>query len=496
MKLRICRLLASAALMAGLAVPQAASALSVYDVIMMSRNGYEAGTIIRLINDTGSAFALEAMDAVRLKDAGVSDEVVAAMFAAVPAAAGDANTEGGTAMDTPTPATLSDLLLLAEGRISENVIIAFLDSRGISFKPDTAAVKRLRDAGLGENALNHLVTRTAVWPVPDPQYTAPAEPPVPASPPVAYTPPSQGTGITSYREEPAYPLYEERVTYIYPPAYYGPSYFIGFSGLHHSMFRHRYTHAHPYPGHWFFDRRHVVHHHKDRDTKHGHHDKDRDHRHHRDDERWSRISNDHTDRGHRGDRNDWDRNRSPGSSSSGSSGSSGSNSGITRGWNGREDGRKGGQDRPTGTANPWNDLHKTPYNGMGAWGVETSRAGTSRSGSLRTGSTVQGGTARSGSLNRSTSTIGAGTTPWNTKTGTYAPGVTASERSATGASSSRDTSTRSSTGSKSSSRTTPGKSSTTENTSASTSARPADSGVTRGWNSGAGGGSTLRPSRR
>src|SRR5690606_10969625 len=207
MSFKIRRLLASAAILACLAMPQAASALSVYDVIMMSRNGYEPENIIRLIGDTGSAFTLEAMDAVRLKDAGVSDEVVAAMFAAHPATT--AAEAGGEAMagEMPPPATMADLLLLAEGRISDEVIIAFLDSRGISFNPDSTAVVRLRKAGLGETVLNHLVARTAIRPVPEPQYAAPAEPATPLTPPAtSYAPP----------EEDEMRRYGDETGYLYP----------------------------------------------------------------------------------------------------------------------------------------------------------------------------------------------------------------------------------------------------------------------------------------
>jgi len=76
------RLLRVAVLLA-LTVPRMVYSLSIYDVIMLSQNGYEANDIVVLIETTGSAFDLTAEDVTRLKDAGVNETVIQAMLAVV-----------------------------------------------------------------------------------------------------------------------------------------------------------------------------------------------------------------------------------------------------------------------------------------------------------------------------------------------------------------------------------------------------------------------------
>ena len=68
-----------------LAVSAQAAAMTVYDVIQLSKKSYSDEGIIALIETTDSAFELKADDIPRLVELGVSEPVIQAMLKAVPA---------------------------------------------------------------------------------------------------------------------------------------------------------------------------------------------------------------------------------------------------------------------------------------------------------------------------------------------------------------------------------------------------------------------------
>lgn len=68
-----------------LAVSAQATAITVYDVIQLSKKSYSDQDIIALIEATDSAFELKADDIVRLVELGVNEPVIQAMLKAVPA---------------------------------------------------------------------------------------------------------------------------------------------------------------------------------------------------------------------------------------------------------------------------------------------------------------------------------------------------------------------------------------------------------------------------
>lgn len=70
------------ALLLALMSPWSASALSLYDVVELSRAGYSDRKILHLIADTGSRFVVDAKILVALKAAGVSEAVIRAIVAA------------------------------------------------------------------------------------------------------------------------------------------------------------------------------------------------------------------------------------------------------------------------------------------------------------------------------------------------------------------------------------------------------------------------------
>jgi hypothetical protein len=61
-------------------LPASLAAISVFDVIRLSQGRYSDAEIIRLIQTTDSRFVLSAEDAVRLREAGVTDSVIREML--------------------------------------------------------------------------------------------------------------------------------------------------------------------------------------------------------------------------------------------------------------------------------------------------------------------------------------------------------------------------------------------------------------------------------
>ena len=59
--------------------------VSIYDIIELSRQGYSDDEVVRIIQGTGSVFALTAKDIPRLKNLGVSETVIRSMLTTVPA---------------------------------------------------------------------------------------------------------------------------------------------------------------------------------------------------------------------------------------------------------------------------------------------------------------------------------------------------------------------------------------------------------------------------
>ena len=81
----------------------AAGALSIFDVIQLSKKGYTDDEIVALIESTDSLFELQAEDLPRLKQLGVSEPVIRAMLERVPA-----ETTGATPVGGPPVAEATD----------------------------------------------------------------------------------------------------------------------------------------------------------------------------------------------------------------------------------------------------------------------------------------------------------------------------------------------------------------------------------------------------
>lgn len=77
-------LLALVFLAASIAPAPAAYAVSIYDVIQLSRKGYDGREILGILEATNSVFELTAEDVVRLKGLGVDEAVIEKMLALTP----------------------------------------------------------------------------------------------------------------------------------------------------------------------------------------------------------------------------------------------------------------------------------------------------------------------------------------------------------------------------------------------------------------------------
>lgn len=80
-----CRLFVSGVLALALSllfVPQPALGLNLYDIVQLTKAGYADLQIIELVRATGSRFALDATSVARLKQAGVSEDVIEALIEA------------------------------------------------------------------------------------------------------------------------------------------------------------------------------------------------------------------------------------------------------------------------------------------------------------------------------------------------------------------------------------------------------------------------------
>ncbi|MCZ6502481.1 MAG: hypothetical protein O6945_08195 [Gammaproteobacteria bacterium] len=215
--------------------PRTASGLSIYDVIMLSQNRYEAENIVDIILTTGSAFTLTATDVVYLKNTGISDSVVQAMLVAVPPTESqEAETDSMGNMDWLN-VTLEDLLMLADSEVSEAVILSFIKTRKRAFTMDASEMVKLYDAGLSDVVIQYLLVSESIT-IDDPADYY--EPPTVSTDNYPITMEPYPRTVTSNRYPPDVPFYA------YPRYYYEPSIFVGFGRIHHTLLRHHHVRLH------------------------------------------------------------------------------------------------------------------------------------------------------------------------------------------------------------------------------------------------------------
>jgi len=82
----------------------------------------------------------------------------------------------GAARAQGRPASLDDVVLLAQSGLSDDTILSFLETRSIGFVLSAASIVQLRAAGVSEVIIRYLLKRFGVASVPQPVYTAPIWP--------------------------------------------------------------------------------------------------------------------------------------------------------------------------------------------------------------------------------------------------------------------------------------------------------------------------------
>ncbi len=149
-----------------LSLPFNAQALDAEDVVRLHASGYNDDQINEVLSATQAEFMLTAREVVYLSQSGISDLVVQNMLVALPLQPVSAD---ATVQAEPVRMlfTEEDLQLLAENRIAEPVIVTFIETRDMAFALDTERLTSLRQSGLGLEALQVLVEKSAAGlPVP------------------------------------------------------------------------------------------------------------------------------------------------------------------------------------------------------------------------------------------------------------------------------------------------------------------------------------------
>ncbi len=275
-----------------LCLPGSLVALSVADVVRLSRMRYPDEEILRMIRVADSRFLLSAGEAGRLRQDGVTEEVISEMLSRPaweqeerPAADDSAgklprgratikgsgpdvrieNAEAFHRVSRESGSLLDDVTGLTEGGVSEETILVYVKARRTQLPPVLAAedLLRLRKSGVSETVIRYLAGRAAVDVGPTGEGRK-GEVSYESAEAQGYPP------DTGYASIPAYPAG-------YPPFYGGhsisyPGYF--FVGHRGSFGRHPFFHRAPvFFGHrrfrdGFSPHRHFFFHH---DPFFGHH---------------------------------------------------------------------------------------------------------------------------------------------------------------------------------------------------------------------------------
>ena len=257
----------------------AAMALSVFDVIELTRNGYDETEIERLIDVTNARFVVDVDSLLALGEANVADEIITLMLE-----------RGGVPQEDPSET--DQLITLREAGFSEETILQFVRHRNVCEPLADEEEHRLGQAGFSnaflrefrdqvEDCRNERESIVLVEPVSEQVYDE--------------TPAVTRVYRTENTVYPvSYPVRYPRTTY-YPPRYYG---------IYDSYYYHdRITRVYPvivyrdYSGHRH--RHHKAGHRHGKHGKAGHRGRDHDRRHDGDGRRADR----------RGDRQRGDRDR-------------------------------------------------------------------------------------------------------------------------------------------------------------------------------------------
>ena len=223
---RIFRCTARALVVPLLWYAQTAAALSLLDVIEMSRGGYSESEIARLIEVTGARFEIDGVGLVALKEAEVPDGLIGRML-----------DEGGIPPSEVSEITAKAILELHEAGLSEETILKFVRHRNVCAPLSEDGVHLLEREAFSSDFLEGLselvaacekdrVAREPVEPLPEDAYAGSA----PQAPDAAH-----GASHSTYQ-----------TTYHYDRHYYErPHHDHYFNGHYHPSYVYSYYHYDP-----------------------------------------------------------------------------------------------------------------------------------------------------------------------------------------------------------------------------------------------------------
>lgn len=139
-------------------VPAHADVLTVNSMLTAQKAGATIDGIIAMVNDPGNAAGMSAGDLATLRDAGVPEHVIAAVWARIPAP-----TPTSVPIE-PDDARLVDLVPLIESGISESIVVEQVRQAGRPYDLSINDLLYLKQNGVGESTIVALMATRAGGP--------------------------------------------------------------------------------------------------------------------------------------------------------------------------------------------------------------------------------------------------------------------------------------------------------------------------------------------
>ena len=139
-------------------VPARAEVLTVNSILTAQKAGAATDGIIAMVNDPGNTVGMSAGDLVTLRDAGVSEKVIAAVWARVPAPTPT------SAPLVPDDARLVDLVALTRSGISQSIVAEQVRQTGRPYSLSVNDLLYLKQNGVGESTIVALMATRAGGP--------------------------------------------------------------------------------------------------------------------------------------------------------------------------------------------------------------------------------------------------------------------------------------------------------------------------------------------
>ena len=155
---------------------QTTAAVSLFDVIEMTKNGYSDIEITKLMAVTGARFEIDALGLMTLTDAGVEESVISRML-----------DDGGVPPNQISEIAADQMVTLRESGFSEEMILKFVKHRNVCIPLPDDGVRRLQQAGFSPSFMLGFseaveacratrVARAPIEPLPEGSYSTRLEP--------------------------------------------------------------------------------------------------------------------------------------------------------------------------------------------------------------------------------------------------------------------------------------------------------------------------------